>query len=82
MKENETENMLNVLINDNIQRNDLLLSFTNFILATTNGVIAIDGKWGSGKTFFVRQLHFLINYLNNYDENGRHYHSNRHTIPS
>ena len=42
MKENETENMLNVLINDNIQRNDLLLSFTNFILATTNGVIAID----------------------------------------
>ena len=28
MKENETENMLNVLINDNIQRNDLLLSFT------------------------------------------------------
>lgn len=71
MKENETENMLNVLINDNIQRNDLLLSFTNFILATTNGVIAIDGKWGSGKTFFVRQLHFLINYLNNYDENGK-----------
>lgn len=71
MKENETENMLNVLINDNIQRNDLLLSFTNFILATANGVIAIDGKWGSGKTFFVRQLHFLINYLNNYDENGR-----------
>ena len=71
MKENETENMLNVLINDNIQRNDLLLSFANFILTTTNGVIAIDGKWGSGKTFFVRQLHFLINYLNIYDENGK-----------
>mgnify|MGYP000869009915 FL=1 len=48
-------------INNNLERNPYI---HNFILMLLNiekgGVIAIDGEWGSGKTYFVHQVKWLL----------------------
>lgn len=52
-------------INNILERNPYI---HNFILMLLNiekgGVIAIDGEWGSGKTYFVHQVKWLFNSAN------------------
>jgi len=53
--------ILNCLANDVIGRNSDVVSFCNIIdsfkYSTT---VSLDGSWGSGKTFFVKQAKMLI----------------------
>ncbi len=59
------ENLIQTLNDDILQRNKDLVYFYDLLMAQeTGGAIAIDGRWGSGKTFFVKQSLLLINAKN------------------
>ena len=59
------ENIIETLYNDPINRNNDIVYFYNILQAQESAsAIAIDGRWGSGKTFFVRQTKMVINALN------------------
>lgn len=59
------ENIYNTFINDSIGRNKDLVSFLQLInLIDGSYSIAVDGAWGSGKTFFVKQLKMILDSLN------------------
>ena len=57
------ENIYNTLIHNTLHRNEDIAGFIN-ILDDIEGnfSIAIDGDWGSGKTFFVKQLKVVLDY--------------------
>ena len=59
------ENLLLTIKEDILDRNAELNSFCH-LLSTQNSMnsIALDGRWGSGKTFFVKQCALLINAKN------------------
>lgn len=59
------ENLIETLYKDIINRNKDIVYFYSILQAQeTASTIAIDGRWGSGKTFFVRQTKMVINALN------------------
>lgn len=59
------ENLLEAIKENILKRNDALVYFYKLLLAQDNGtIIAIDGRWGSGKTFFVKQEMMIINAMN------------------
>lgn len=59
------ENLIKTLYKDTINRNKDIVYFYNILQAQkTASAIAIDGRWGSGKTFFIRQTKMVINALN------------------
>lgn len=59
------ENLIQALRKDSLKRNKDLVRFYDLILAQEGACsIAIDGRWGSGKTFFVKQSMLLINAKN------------------
>lgn len=59
------ENLIKALNEDILHRNKDLVYFYNLLMAQESaGAIAIDGRWGSGKTFFVKQSLLLINAKN------------------
>lgn len=59
------ENLIHTLNKDLLKRNKDLVRFYDLILAQEGASsIAIDGRWGSGKTFFVKQAMLLINAKN------------------
>lgn len=59
------ENLLLTIKEDALDRNAELNSFCH-LLSTQNSMnsIVLDGRWGSGKTFFVKQCALLINAKN------------------
>lgn len=59
------ENLILTIKEDALDRNAELNSFCH-LLNTQNSMnsIALDGRWGSGKTFFVKQCALLINAKN------------------
>lgn len=66
-----TENLLQTMKINAIDRDEELVDFLEFIdgiEGTTN--IAIDGNWGTGKTFFVRQAIILFDYYRNESNNN------------
>lgn len=59
------ENLIDCLYRDSINRNKDIAYFYNILQAQESmTTIAIDGRWGSGKTFFVRQTKLVLNALN------------------
>ena len=55
------ENIQASICQNKLQRNALVVSFIQSLIDSGNGVcIALDGKWGSGKTFFVKQAQYII----------------------
>lgn len=59
------ENLVDTLFNDTINRNKDIAYFYKILHAQDKaGAIAIDGRWGSGKTFFVKQTKLVFNALN------------------
>ena len=59
------ENLIETLNRDTIGRNKDIAYFYEILEAQmVSSTIAIDGRWGSGKTFFVRQEKMLLNALN------------------
>lgn len=69
------ENIVQTINEDILGRNEDVKSFYELISAMEDAnAIAIDGRWGSGKTFFVKQLELLINSNNDtytMEENDR-----------
>lgn len=59
------ENLLITIKEDALERNADLNSFCQ-LLSHQDSInsIALDGRWGSGKTFFVKQCALLINAKN------------------
>lgn len=59
------ENIIESLENDAIGRNNDVFNFSE-LLSTLEGPysVAIDSEWGSGKTFFVKQVKMLLDSLN------------------
>lgn len=59
------ENLIETLNRDLLKRNKDLGYFYNILLSQKRAAsIAIDGRWGSGKTFFVKQAMLMINAKN------------------
>ena len=59
------ENLIRTITEDLLDRNQELSSLCRFLqLQQGMSSIAIDGRWGSGKTFFVKQCAFLLNSVN------------------
>lgn len=59
------ENLVETLFEDTIGRNKDIAYFYKILESqTVLSTIALDGRWGSGKTFFIRQTQMVINALN------------------
>lgn len=59
------ENLIEALKKDSIQRNYFLGRFITLLNAIGTGYsIALDAKWGDGKTFFVRQAKMVFDAFN------------------
>lgn len=59
------ENLIESLRKDFLKRNKDLVRFYELLEAQEETYsIAIDGRWGSGKTFFVKQSILVINAKN------------------
>lgn len=62
------DNIKETIKNDVLERNNSIYNFLNLVYSIdTKCTISIDGEWGTGKTFFVKQVEYIINLLN--DEN-------------
>ena len=59
------ENLLETLKNDSIGRNQYIYHFVRFCNALDNKCsIAINAKWGQGKTFFIKQTKMVLDSFN------------------
>ncbi len=69
------DNLIQALLEDILNRNKDIVFFYDLLMAQEgSSTIAIDGRWGSGKTFFVRQSMLVINAKNpssTFDEEKR-----------
>lgn len=55
------DNIYDTLKCDYLNRNDKLFRFIDHICSLqSSGIIALDGRWGSGKTFFIKQGIMII----------------------
>lgn len=63
------DNLLDTMLRDEIDRNKDLAYFYNILCSQESfSTIAIDGRWGCGKTFFVRQMKMIMNAKNIYSD--------------
>lgn len=69
------ENLLHIMKEDKLKKNQDIVGFIQ-ILQKIDGAfnIALDGSWGTGKTFFIKQTKIVIDYLSgqykeDYEEN-------------
>ena len=69
------ENVKRTLKDDKLNRNKWISKIVRLISDMSNSIIAIDGKWGSGKTFIAKQMIEIINEKLNLEnnENGSSY---------
>ncbi|MBU3850385.1 MAG: KAP family NTPase [Candidatus Treponema excrementipullorum] len=59
------ENLLNTLKDDTIERNASIFNFIRILDSLEDSCsIALEGNWGSGKTFFVKQTKMILDALN------------------
>lgn len=58
------ENIISLLEKDDILRNKYLLSFLKIMQNNgRNRLFSLNGRWGSGKTIFIRKLDILIKFF-------------------
>lgn len=63
------ENVCSTFCEDSIGRNEELMYFVNLLDSITGAYsIALDGRWGSGKTFFVKQAKMLMDTYNPFSQ--------------
>lgn len=61
------ENLIEMLKNDAISRNEYIFHFVNILNSIDDSCsIALDGGWGSGKTFFVKQVQLVLEAHNDF----------------
>lgn len=59
------ENVAETLLNDTLKRNNYLYKFYDLLKCINSSCsICLDGAWGSGKTFFVKQAQLLLLSIN------------------
>lgn len=59
------DNLVNSFTNDSIGRASSVFSFVNLLCNIESAfTIAVDGAWGNGKTFFVKQTKMVFDSLN------------------
>jgi len=59
------EILVQLMVENSIDRNDDLKAFLSMLDSIQGGYsFVIDGKWGDGKTFFIKQAILLLEYLN------------------
>ena len=59
------ENIIDSFVKNSVGRNDSLLKFIEMLNYQDDLYsIALDGRWGSGKTFFVKQCKLVLDCLN------------------
>lgn len=75
------ENILDCLEQDSIDRNTSIRNFITLLNSFDfGGSIALDASWGSGKTFFVKQVKMVLDTFNEHiDEQNGHSHINTKT---
>lgn len=62
-----SENLFDTYNRDVIGRNTDIFRFTEILDSVEDGCsIALDGNWGSGKTFFVKQVKMIMDAHNNF----------------
>ena len=62
-----TENVIKMLEKNAIGRNQYISTFLEMLdNIDDNFTIFINGDWGTGKTFFVKQIYTLLTYYNQY----------------
>ena len=62
-----TENVIDMLEKDAIDRNKYIVRFLEMLdNIDYNFTIFINGDWGTGKTFVVKQIYNLLIYYNEY----------------
>lgn len=65
------DNIKQTFINDTIGRNKDLLNFIQILCSINdNYSIALDSSWGSGKTFFVKQVKMIFDSSNEFGYNS------------
>lgn len=70
-------NIKKTLKNDSILRNAGLFRFIKLLLLIEEGyTIALDGNWGSGKTFFVKQAKMVFDSFNFHKSSKKDYYRN------
>lgn len=61
------ENLVEMLKKDTIFRNENIFNFVNILNSIDDSCsIALDGGWGSGKTFFVKQVKMVLEAYNDF----------------
>lgn len=66
LESNET-NIKNTLAHDSLRRVPDIIDFIRMLNSfETNLTIALDAPWGTGKTFFIKQIIFLLKNANTY----------------
>lgn len=68
------ENLIEKLKEDSLGRNKAIYRFIRLLLSIEDATtISIDGDWGSGKTFFVKQLKLVLEaYNSNFKSSKNH----------
>lgn len=62
LKQSIEENILN--------RNSKLVIISKLLANLNNNVtISIDGRWGTGKTYFVKQFKYIVEHIEDYNDN-------------
>ena len=63
------ENLIKTFLEDSIGRNEDLFHFIRLLNSiTTTYSLAVDGNWGSGKTFFIKQAKMILDVYNVYTQ--------------
>lgn len=65
------ENIINTILTNSMGRNNGVYNFVRMLNSQYGSIsIAVDGKWGSGKTFFIKQCKLLLDCLNNENDSS------------
>lgn len=68
------ENLYQTFLEDTIKRNQDVFRFVTALDVLEDGCsIALDGNWGSGKTFFVKQVKMVLDAANEFIETAGDY---------
>ena len=68
--EDTDENIKLTIEKNNLNRNKKIITLSKMLTnLNDNYIISIDGAWGSGKTFFVKQFKYLLEHISEYTDN-------------
>ena len=63
------ENLKETIEKNFLGRNSKLVMLSKLLVnVKENLTISVDGKWGSGKTFFIKQFKYLVDHIEDYTE--------------